>query len=357
MLHTQTISLKNQRTHMVSDIHGNLKLFKKLLTNLQYSASDTLILNGDVCEKGQDSLGLIRYIMDLHHTHRVYTTLGNNDAILLHLLKENVQLIPYLERQPYSLIHEMLREQNREWKQFSSIKEIAQFCLDHYQAELEWIQQLPHALESEDFIIIHAGIERTNDWRETSLTNAYAFPSFYEHGHDEEKTVIVGHWPISNYLSREKSHMNPIIDFDRRIICLDGGLQVKSIGQLNALTLQDGLFEATYVDECKQIKEIVHSFSDESKQGTINWPNYLVEKQEKQEHFTLCYSAANKTNYWIKNEYLTYQDEQWQCTTDVSASFLTVKQGDQVSILDDQCSGYDLAKKDGYYGWIPKSCT
>ncbi len=29
MLHTQTISLNNQRTHMMSDIHGNLKLFKK----------------------------------------------------------------------------------------------------------------------------------------------------------------------------------------------------------------------------------------------------------------------------------------------------------------------------------------
>lgn len=324
---------------------------------MNYTDSDILILNGDLCEKGQNSLGVIRYVMDLSHQHSVYTTLGNNDMIMLHLLNENEQLMPYLQRQPFSLIHEMLAEQNQELGNYSSVKEISDFLKRHYSQELQWIKQLHHALESEHFIIIHAGIEKIADWRETTLTNAYAFPAFYEQGHNENKIVVVGHWPTSNYLSKKHSHNNPIIDLNRRIISLDGGLHVKQNGQLNGVTFEADEYTTTYVDQLSCVKSIIRSFSDDTSIGTINWPHYNVEKIEEREHFTLCYNIKFETSYWIKNEYLIYKDETWQCKGDLSASFLTVSEGDDVYILDDQCSGFDLVKKDGYIGWIPKSCT
>ncbi|UTR07327.1 hypothetical protein MM326_04655 [Alkalihalobacillus sp. LMS6] len=341
----------------MSDIHGDLDLLKKLLVKMNVREQDILMMNGDLCEKGPNSLGVIRYVMDLCHQQSVYITLGNNDAIMLHLLHENEKLMPYLQRQPFSLIHEMLAEKQQRLENFSSIKEVSLFCKQHFLTELNWLNNLLHAYESEQFIIIHAGIEKRADWRQTTLMNAYALPSFYTEGHLEHKMVVVGHWPTNNYLRDEGSHHNPIIDHKQRILSLDGGLHIKQYGQLNGVTLENGIFHTTYVDHLTRVKQIIQPYANNKDRGTISWPHYAVEKKEERTHFTLCYHRIHETTYWIKNEHLVFEDETWQCKGDVSATFLTVREGETVYMLDDQCSGYDLVKKDGYIGWIPKACT
>ena len=52
-----------RRILSVSDIHGNLSFFRGLLEQVKFTPQDILVLDGDILEKGRDSLALLRYVM------------------------------------------------------------------------------------------------------------------------------------------------------------------------------------------------------------------------------------------------------------------------------------------------------
>ena len=72
----------NRRVIAVSDIHGNLPFFQALMDQIRLSPEDILVLVGDMLEKGQDSLALLRHLMELPRTHTVYPLCGNCDGLV-----------------------------------------------------------------------------------------------------------------------------------------------------------------------------------------------------------------------------------------------------------------------------------
>ena len=65
----------------VSDIHGNVKYLDGLLKKISFSQEDTLIIVGDMIEKGPESLKTVRYVLDLKERNtNVYATMGNVDV-------------------------------------------------------------------------------------------------------------------------------------------------------------------------------------------------------------------------------------------------------------------------------------
>ncbi|WP_156320967.1 hypothetical protein [Bacillus sp. JCM 19041] len=295
-------------------------------------------------------------VMDLATTsNHVYCSLGNNDALVKHLLNKNAHLIPYLTKQPNSIFHEMLQEQGVSLNKFPSIDELSTFLFAHYGDELNWLSLLPHAYETEEYIIVHAGLANQPNWRETSINDAISIPFFYEKEHQVDKIVIVGHWPISNYTSTTKSHNNPIIDENKRIICIDGGNQLKRSGQLNALTIEKSNYKNSYVDHLSERRLIIESFiSDGQHLGMIVWPHYELEILERSTYFTRCKNKGLGTIQWVKNEYIRQENERTYCVGDVSTTLLDVLKGEMVYMMDSSCNGYDLVKRNGEFGWIPK---
>lgn len=71
----------NRRVIAISDIHGSLRLFKRLLSRVSYNKNDVLILVGDLIEKGEQSLETLRYIMQLSKVQEVYIVSGNCDTL------------------------------------------------------------------------------------------------------------------------------------------------------------------------------------------------------------------------------------------------------------------------------------
>ena len=53
----------DRRIIAVSDIHGNLPFFLALMEKVGLTPHDILVLNGDLLEKGRDSLPLLRHLM------------------------------------------------------------------------------------------------------------------------------------------------------------------------------------------------------------------------------------------------------------------------------------------------------
>ena len=52
-----------RRIIAVSDIHGNLPFFRALMDKIALTPEDILVLVGDILEKGQESLALLRHVM------------------------------------------------------------------------------------------------------------------------------------------------------------------------------------------------------------------------------------------------------------------------------------------------------
>ena len=70
-----------RRVLAISDIHGNLPFLRGVLAKAGFSKADVLVLIGDLLEKGEDSLGVLRYVMELSRSHTVYALCGNCDNL------------------------------------------------------------------------------------------------------------------------------------------------------------------------------------------------------------------------------------------------------------------------------------
>jgi protein phosphatase len=349
----------NARVIVISDIHGELELFKELLEKVGFCSEDYLIINGDLCEKGSNSKGVVSYIMELcSNNSTVHVIEGNCDALVEKLLEESPQLLKYLSARRHSLLNEWLEQVGHYVDEQIKIQEVKEILTNHFEKEIKWLTELPTAIETDEYIFVHAGLADIENWKDTDRGTAITQKSFLDKTHRTNKYVVVGHWPVVNYPSNVPAN-NPIVNHAKKIIAIDGGNAIKTTGQLNAFIIQrtsaEDIFTHTYVDRfpiCKVIKDFC---ADPTMIGSINYPLYDIVPLKKSNHFTLCKQFETNQLLHVKNEYIS-QNESGLFTvkTDVSCSQISVSKGDKVSIVDDSCTGYNLVKKDGLVGWVAK---
>ena len=106
-----------RRVLAISDIHGNLDYLKNLLQKVNFSSADALVLVGDLTEKGPDSLGVVRYVMQLAQGGNVWALKGNCDTVMQEILAEPDAglMCRYMEVRrkrwnSYSILWDMCRE-------------------------------------------------------------------------------------------------------------------------------------------------------------------------------------------------------------------------------------------------------
>lgn len=345
---------KGRRVIITSDVHANLSLFQELLAKVNYTTDDYLFINGDLCEKGPDSLSTVEFARKLiAESDRVFITKGNCDVVHDYVFNHVEGIKNYMEQRKNSILNEMMFRHGKTLNDFVTLQELGEFYRTHFGELLDWLEQLPIAYETDDFIIIHAGVEDIPDWKETSREFALYTPAFYEKEHQADKPVIVGHWPVVNYRANAVSSNCPLIDLEKKVIAIDGGNQIKKDGQLNALIIEGENITYTYVDGLEE-KTITRNHIDElGRVGTVTYPNYELRVLQEDDHFTLCENVNLSIKQWIKNEFI----HEGNCKNDLSTTFLSVEKGQTVSIVDDRHEGYTLVKsRIGEVGWIPNDC-
>ncbi|MEI4648747.1 metallophosphoesterase [Bacillus cereus] len=354
------LSIPNDvRVIIISDIHGELDLFKELLHKVNFKDEDYLIINGDLCEKGRNSIGVVNYVMDLVVSKpNVYVIEGNCEVVVEALVNENPALINYLCTRKNTICNEWLAKLNVTVNEESDILEVKTKLMSHFSKEIKWLTELPTAIETEDYIFVHAGLEDRADWKETERKNAIAMPEFFNQSHRANKYVVVGHWPVVNY-SVEAPSNNPVIDKKKKIIAIDGGNAIKEAGQLNAFIIQrkptGDTFSYTYVDFFPEYEVIADFHANSEMQGGVTYPYYYIEPVEKVQDYTICKQKETNTLLSVKDEYIRQLDSgEYTVKTDISCAQISVRKGDIISLIDGSCSGYDLIKKDGVEGWIEK---
>lgn len=350
---------ETRRLIVISDIHGNLELFQKLLQKVNFTERDCLIINGDLCEKGNNSLKVVDYVRKrVESENNIFITKGNCDVVFRYVFNGNEGIRAYMKNRKNSILNEMLTTYDRSIEEFPNLENLADYYLTHFKDTIDWLESLPLAYEFGEYLVIHAGVEIGKELTETDEDYALYAKAFHEAGHDTEKTVIVGHWPVANYRANLVSSHTPLIDEERRIISIDGGNQIKRSGQLNALIIENGACTYTFVDELEKVVRIQKDHIDSTNRlGTVTYPNYEISPLEQGEHFTICENTNLGVKQWIKNEYIVEEEGQYFSRDDLSTTFLSVKEGELVKIIDDECTGYTQIKKEnGDIGWIPNYC-
>ncbi|MFE6137322.1 metallophosphoesterase [Bacillus sp. NPDC057893] len=350
---------KGVRVIVISDIHGELNLLKELLHKVNFKDDDYLIINGDLCEKGNDSIGVVNYVMDLVVSKpNVYVVEGNCEVVVEALVNENPALINYLCTRKNTIFNEWLGQLNVTINEESDICEVKNILMSHFSKEIMWLTELPTVIETEDYIFVHAGLEDREDWKQTDRKNAIAMPEFFNRSHRADKYVIVGHWPVVNYSEKAPSN-NPVIDKNKKIIAIDGGNAIKEAGQLNAFIIQrtptGDTFSYTHVDYFPAYAVLADFNANSVMQGGVTYPHYYIEPVERMKDFTICKQIGTNELLYVKSEYIKQLESgEYTVKTDISCAQINIRKGDTVSLIDGSCMGYDLIKKDGVEGWIEK---
>jgi len=346
----KVFNTKNKRIIAISDIHGNLNLFQRLLEKVGYTEKDILFIVGDLIEKGEMSLKTLRYIMELSKTKEVYVVSGNCDTLWEDIKYEldDENLLRYMIFRKNSILNEMCQELSIEVNEKSDIKHIKEEIKQNFSYELNWLEQLPHIIEIENFIFAHAGITSDN-LEEQNASRVLKTDAFMEQGLSFSKYVVVGHWPTANY-GREYCCCNPIINEDQKIISIDGGNVIKDGGQLNALIINDnGKISFDALDGLPK-GEIIENQASNSNTIQIPWMNNAVEVLKEDKEFSLCRHKPSNHEIWIQNNKLYKAKDGIHCY-DCTDYFVSVLKGDIVSIIE-KASNQTLVKKDGTIGWV-----
>ena len=125
-------------TYILSDIHGEYKLFCRLMEKVKFSDEDTLISCGDMIEKGDCSIRLAKLLFSMKNA---VLLAGNHEYAFLKYYWGLMQ-----QTEDYDLV----------------LRKLQAYFPDDGEL-LDWetvdrIEALPYLYEAEDFICVHAGV-------------------------------------------------------------------------------------------------------------------------------------------------------------------------------------------------------
>ena len=350
-----------RRILVVSDIHGHLSYLRKGLEKAAFTEDDILIVVGDIVEKGPDSLGVLRYVMELCERGNVIPLIGNVDTMRMKLIDE-------LSEENADGFYRYILGQ-RAWWGTSFYDELAQECgyiirspedmllskntiITHFQREFDFLAELPTVVETQNYIFVHGGLpkKRLADNRDKGVFELTKYNRFMtETKHIFDKYLVVGHWPVCLY-GQDRQQYNPIINREKHIISIDGGCGTESAGQLNVLIIPDidsGVENIFYmgVDEIPCVRALD---SQEERAGSvyISWQSRAIKILERGEEFSYIEHIDSGQKLYIPNTYIRKDNE----CRDYTDYMLPVKEGDTLGLITRTAKGC-IVKKDGKIGW------
>lgn len=334
------------RTIAISDIHGNLDVYKDLLKKIQYTPNvDRLILVGDKVEKGPKNLETLRYIMQQCQKEGVFCLMGNCDFTARNVLYsfhlDFLKIILTLRKK--SILHDMAHEIGLSFDADTDLERYCQTLRQHFLKELSFCNDLPHVLISDFAIFAHSAIKDEQNFG-NNLASVINHGFFINDDVCFKKPVVVGHLPVTEYCHTIADY-NPIYDEKKNIYSIDGGNVVKKSGQLNAWIYDRGSVTYASMDHLPSAIALCNTNPVTKDPFFITWNhgNIKIIKESKDQYYV--YNSYLDRTFWIEKECVHNQKAE-----DYTNYEMPLKKGDIVHItkeLDQRV----FIKKNGILGW------
>ena len=349
----------NYRIVAISDVHGHLQVFESLIEQAHLAPEDHLIIIGDFINKGPNSLPTLRKMMALQERPNTHVLKGNHEYFICHYLYEDPtsnRFLTYLKEDHFhTILHDLSRDGGFDLYKCQSLNTFIDWLMDHYQVELDFINTLPVIAFGDDLTFVHGGYSKDIDI-EVDEGKLLKFDDFNNLSDVNDGPVIVGHWPTAN-LRNNRNTNAPFFNDQKNIITIDGGIGVKSSGEMNALIIEKKkgerdihFIQANHFEE-RVIKESYH-FKIEDR-IFVNYPHFDIEIIEAGERFTKCRHIQSGKELSIFNSLLETIDGKPQVITTYINHFLNLEVGEAIELVMtyDDCA---LVKHGGEFGWILK---
>lgn len=341
-----------KRVIVTSDIHGDQTGLLRMLEQVDFSEQDALVILGDILEKGADSLELLRTVLSFAKAGNLYAVEGNNDAIFIDWYAGRIldkDICGYVNSRKNSVILDMARQLGMKYETAEDIKQLKAALGEAFREEIEFLQGLPHIIESELAVFVHAGI-KPGDLREQDPEYCMTAPEFGWQPYHFDQLVVAGHWPVSNYSSSVIT-IHPYVNEASNVISIDGGNSMKRWQQINYLIFQNGMLQFGYYDELPKIRAL--DSQEESRDPfSLLFPHTQIGLMREMGEENYCYFPYLNKELLIAKDRIYQHKGNYYCY-DFTTYCLPVRAGEILSYCGKENKGI-LVKRDGivgnYYG-------
>jgi serine/threonine protein phosphatase 1 len=202
-----------KRIYAIGDVHGRLDLLERLAGAIDFDMDrspeidSTIILLGDLVDRGPDSAGVIDFAREWQQRRKVRILMGNHEEMLLVGMDDPEVLRHFLR---FGGRETVLSFGISEYALgMSTLEEVQQLMRDHIpEDDLDFIRGFEDAILVDDYLFVHAGVAPDRPLAEQSprelrwirgpfLDHEEPFEHFVIHGHTitdepEEKSNRIG---------------------------------------------------------------------------------------------------------------------------------------------------------------------
>ncbi|NRH20521.1 hypothetical protein HOO68_00545 [Candidatus Gracilibacteria bacterium] len=175
------------RTLFIGDVHGCYTELLSLVEKIGLTPEDHLYFTGDLINKGPQSIEVVEFVRSRPNT---WSVLGNH---------EYFPLISYAEVEKIAAESAHLSDGHKSWvyAQYERSHELREVI--EQRGHREWLTSLPHIIERDDFILVHAGLHPDHGI-DTPLEIATLIRLVdgkpWYNSYTGTKPVIYGHWAV-----------------------------------------------------------------------------------------------------------------------------------------------------------------
>ncbi len=345
------------RLLVMSDIHGDLTLLRRLLASAHLSPDDLLVLLGDLLEKGPESLATLRFVMELSRTHQVFPVNGNCDDLVVGFVDGREELPDAFFRyylglyRNRSTLVQMGLEAGLSDIEMEDFPHFRAVLRERFQPELDFLRGFPTVIDTPKLLFVHGGVPSDRNMESLDAWQCMKNDHFALQDFSLSKLCVVGHTPTTMY-NPFIPCSNPFFQREKGLLSIDGGRSVKIDGQLNLVIFPDAYsteFTSLYADGLPTVTAVE---GQEPSPQSINlrWSHNRLQLLEQGPEFSRCLHKESGQTVEILTEYL-YTDTKGVLRCEDSTDYLLpVARGDTLSVVRHTSRGL-LAKRGGVTGW------
>lgn len=229
--------------YVLSDIHGQLNVFNKILSKIGFASNDHLYILGDAIDRGPDGVDILQEVMKANN---ITLLIGNHEHMMLDAIRTGLN-------HDYDLWFH-----NGGYITYSAYKDLT----DEKQIQIvEYLRNCPLVIprvevNNRKFYLTHAGwLARKSellykdafvfDIEEATWDRYFAMNPQKAEMFDGYR-IIFGHTPTTSLpYGRANSKHQPLISYCKNAVAIDCGMMNPEYGQLGCLRLND--FREFYV--------------------------------------------------------------------------------------------------------------
>jgi serine/threonine protein phosphatase 1 len=174
-------------TYAIGDIHGALHKLRNLTERCQEHAAGrprTYVFLGDYIDRGPESAGVIRFLIDLQGTmpERVITLMGNHEATVLAIIDGITPAANWLAQGGAATLRSYGVSRARELPR------------EH----VDWMRSLPSSHDDGRRFFVHAGIDPQKPLdAQNEFDLLWIREPFLSDGRDHGRLIVHGHTPLN----------------------------------------------------------------------------------------------------------------------------------------------------------------